>query len=142
MKPLTLILVLASVIVLLLSGFYFIESWRFSLYSHQTEGEIISFVEKPSLKTIRRARLLSYPVIQFQTQKGESISFTSKDGFYPNTYRKGDKIDILYHSHNPEHAIIGDYKILWLKFFLTFLAGLTFAYLAHVNERRPGDTGQ
>ena len=135
MKPLMVILILASAITFLLSGFYFIESWRFTLYSEQTKGKIISFVSQPSLNSIRHAKILSYPVISFQTKEGQKVSFTSKTGFYPRSHHIGDTIDILYHPHNLQHTTIGYYPTIWLKFFATFFAGIVLAVLAYISHK-------
>ncbi|KTC76883.1 DUF3592 domain-containing protein [Legionella brunensis] len=130
MKQLTFFLILASVVTLLLSGYYFVEGWRFTHNSIQTDGKIISFVTKTSQNNVNRAETLHYPLIRFQTKEGQSITFTGQFGFYLHKYEVGDSIPVLYHPHAPNHAIVGKFIAIWLRFIIVFIAALLFIALA------------
>ncbi len=134
MKPLSYLLMLASAITFLLAGYYLIESWRLTLKSVQVQGEIISFVVKPSQNNIYRAEMLSYPVVRFETVEGKTVVFTSQFGFHPPYhYQPGDQVDVLYHPHNLEHATLGNFLISWLRFGVISIAAVFLTLLAYIS---------
>lgn len=49
-----------------------------------------------------------YPVVQFQTIKGDTLVFRSGFGSYPPKYYKGQEINVLYQPDNPAKARIDD----------------------------------
>lgn len=135
MKYLTYLLILASVATFLLAGYYFVESWRLTLHSVHTKGQISNFISQPSQNTnLHPNEVINYPVISFQTPQGATFTFTSKSSFYPHNYQIGDKIDVLYHPHDPRHAAMGNYISIWLRFVLVLLAAWLFAVLACISS--------
>lgn len=134
MKQLTFFLILASVATFLLAGYFFIEGWRFTRDSIQTEGKIIAFVSKPSQNNINRAEILHYPVINFKTKTGDAVTVNGQVGFYLHKYKIGDMVPVLYHPHDPRHAIVGNQFAIWLRFALVVIAAIFFMVLACVTS--------
>lgn len=55
-----------------------------------------------------------YPVIQFETQSGQIIEFTSATGFDFSTYQVEDEVTILYSQESPQEARIDSFSALWM----------------------------
>jgi len=74
----------------------------------KTEGTVVELVQSQSDdSTIYR------PVVQFTSQNGQEIEFVSSSGSNPPSYSRGEKIEILYHSKDPQNAKINDFFSLW-----------------------------
>jgi hypothetical protein len=67
-----------------------------------------------------------YPVIEFQTKKGETYRITSDVGSYPSYRRKGDTITVYYDPKNPEHFINETGCAGFLFIAIVSLIGLAF----------------
>lgn len=136
MKRLTGVLIVLATAIFLLSGYYFIEAWRFTTNSVQTQGEIISFISKPSHANLHKAKLRNYPVVQFKTQQDQVISFTGQHGYSSRGFNIGDRVDVIYHPHNPQHASLGNSTACWWRFIFIFFAALILTILACINHSR------
>lgn len=77
------------------------------------------------------------PVVQFKTENGQSVTFTSSYSANPPSYDVGDTVTVVYPLETPEDAIIkGDGQVLHIIFML--LGGLVAAvgfYLAFLTLR-------
>ncbi|KTD07495.1 hypothetical protein A8135_02520 [Legionella jamestowniensis] len=134
MRSLTALLILASVATFLLAGYYFIEAWRITYNTVATKGQVVSFEVKPSQNNVARAEMLHYPVVRFKDKTGDTITAPARLGYYLHHYNIGDKVPVLYHSHDPKHVAIGNHIAIWMRFFLVFMAALFFTVIACITS--------
>ena len=67
-----------------------------------------------------------YPIVRFRTAGGEEIRFGSKVGSNPPSYRRGERIGVLYDPQTPELAEIDGFFSLWGGVLILGLIGLVF----------------
>ena len=77
-------------------------------------------------------RTYYYPILSFSTPKGPVRVRTNIKGYHPDTFIRGEKLDILYNPKNP-HDLKRTGTKLWegavgMGFF--FLLGAVFLYIA------------
>ena len=77
------------------------------------------------------------PVVQFEAESGQSVTFTSSYSSNPPSYEVGESVIVVYPTETPEDAIIkGDGQVLHIIFML--LGGAVAAvgfYLVFSNLR-------
>ena len=82
-----------------------------------TNGEVIELIRERSSSTSSSSNSSdSYtyrPVVQFTTQSGKEIEFTSSTGSNPASYSRGEKVEVLYQLESPEKAKINGFFSLW-----------------------------
>ena len=54
-----------------------------------------------------------YPVVAFQDASGREIVFQSRAGSNPPSFRRGERISVLYEPSAPENAQINSFFSLW-----------------------------
>jgi len=74
----------------------------------KTEGTVVELVRSQSSDSTTYR-----PVVQFNSQNDQAVEFVSSTGSNPPSYSKGDKIEVLYHSKDPQNAKINDFFSLW-----------------------------
>jgi len=67
------------------------------------------------------------PVVEYTTEKGQKIEFTSSVGSNPPSHSKGDQIEVLYHEDTPQQAKINSFFSLWLGPILLLVLGSIFS---------------
>jgi Protein of unknown function (DUF3592) len=57
-----------------------------------------------------------YPIVRFTTQKEETYTLPSSDGFLPGRVKKGKKVIIMYNPENPKEFEIqlGNEKLMFI----------------------------
>jgi len=68
-----------------------------------------------------------YPIVRFRTAGGEEIQFRGRVGSNPPSYRRGERIGVLYDPQTPELAEIDGFFSLWGGVLILGLIGLVFA---------------
>jgi hypothetical protein len=71
------------------------------------------------------ARTFYFPVVQFTTNHGERISFTSRTGSL-TARPKGSAVRVLYDPQRPQGEELASFRTLWLFPVLTSAFGLPF----------------
>src|SRR3974390_1194455 len=67
-----------------------------------------------------------FPVVEFQTQSGESVTFKSRSGSSPPSFRVGESVPVLYNPNDPQHASINTSWQLWGGAFIAVILGVVF----------------
>jgi uncharacterized protein DUF3592 len=76
-----------------------------------------------------RSGYLYYPLVQFKTPSGQTISFQSSVGNSRPGYSIGQQVKVLYDARNPQQAEIDDSSSLWLVPGCMLAMGLAFTIL-------------
>jgi hypothetical protein len=104
----------------------------------QAEGTVIELVRSRSSDSTTYR-----PVVEFKTQSGSVIEFTSSSGSNPPSYSKGEVVSILYHESSPEQAKINGFFSLWgLPLILGslgavfFLVGFSIIFSSRLNGKK------
>lgn len=94
--------------LLMLIGAFFIynNTQDFLKDALTTEGTVIE-LDRPSDSSTY------WPVVEFKTQGGSTVEFTSSSGSNPPSYSKGDAVEVFYQETSPEQAKINDIITLW-----------------------------
>ena len=71
-------------------------------------------------------RILSYPVVEFETTEFRVVSFESNLGTAPSPYRVGQTVRVRYDPADPQHAVIDSLAARYLG----PIAALGFAMIA------------
>lgn len=77
------------------------------------------------------------PVVQFKTENGQSVTFTSSYSSNPPSYNVGESVTVVYPPVAPENAIIkGDGQVLHIIFMLLGgIVAIVGFYLVFSNLR-------
>jgi len=83
------------------------------------------------------------PEVQFRTEQGREVQFTSSVSSKPPSYRVGETVEVLYHKDQPENAEINGIMTLWFGTMILGGLGTVFsligAALLFVSGRKAGD---
>jgi Protein of unknown function (DUF3592) len=88
-----------------------------------TEGTVVD-VEERVEGTPTRARLASYPVVEFTSAEGRTIRFTSRLSL-PIAIEVGKAVPVRYRSDDPEQAVIDTFMRTWAVPVTLLLGGPT-----------------
>jgi hypothetical protein len=113
----------------------------------ETTGKVISFMSKRSIDSFdrdyNRPKTIYYPTVRFQTNTGQTVTFTSSAGSSSPDYQKGQEVKVRYNLDNMQDAQISEFMTIWLVpmaltfigtitliafFSLTFLDGAAYTY--------------
>lgn len=96
-------------IAMLVGTFFLYRSTEaFLATSMKAEGSVVALV------TSRSNDSTTYrPVVQFTTQDGQAVEFTSSSGSNPPSYNKGERVEVLYSPTAPQEAKINGFFSLW-----------------------------
>ena len=72
------------------------------------EGTVIQLVRSTSSDSTTYR-----PVVEFNTQSGTRIEFTSSSGSNPPSYSQGETVEVLYQESSPNQAKINGFFSLW-----------------------------
>ncbi len=105
------------------------------------QGTVVDLVRTPgSKKTTFR------PTVRFETADGEAVEFTSSVGSNPPSYRRGERVEVLYLPESPREAKLHDYFSLWGPATVVggigaalFLIGLGITLFAVLQRRKEED---
>lgn len=77
-----------------------------------SEGTVIGLAER-SDTDLSVTSIYYYPMVEFHTRTNERIEFLSSSGTNPPSYRKGEKVEVLYLPNEPQNAFIKGFFSLW-----------------------------
>ena len=89
--------------------------------SLSADGRITSFATE-----MGRSGYLHYPVVEFKSPSGQSISFKSSVGSSRTGYSVGQQVKVLYDPRNPMEAEIDNVTSLWFVPGCMVAMGLAF----------------
>ncbi len=67
-----------------------------------------------------------YPIVEFQTQAGETLQFRSDYGGSPAPFEKDEIVKVLYNPNTPQEAKINSFMSLWLGLAIVGPLGVIF----------------
>lgn len=76
---------------------------------------------------------LFYPVIRFETDRGEEVSFVSPSGRSERVYEVGSRVGVHYAPGNPSDAKLDSFRGTWGKAAIFGVLGAIFALLGIVT---------
>lgn len=83
------------------------------------------------------------PVVEFKTQSGRLVKFTSSFGSNPPSYSEGEVVEVIYQETSPEQARIKDFFSLWgvsIIFggigFVFFLIGIVIISVSVLKDKK------
>jgi hypothetical protein len=79
-----------------------------------------------------RRGYIQAPVVQFQAQSGEEVTFASSTGAQPPIHTVGQRVAVFYPSGSPHEAEIEAPAVLWLVPAGIFAIGFLFAAMGAV----------
>ena len=79
-----------------------------------------------------RRGYIQAPVVQFQAQSGEQVTFASSTGAQPPIHTVGQRVTVYYPTGSPREAEIEAPAVLWLVPAGIFAIGLIFAAVGGV----------
>lgn len=91
-----------------------IHQLRFEARSQHAEAEVVRLMREDS----DEGNPLYRPELQYVDANGQVVRFTSGNASSPPAYDVGDRVQILYDSHDPDNAVIDSFMGRW---FLTFM---------------------
>lgn len=124
MKALSIVKYIFSTIGLgMLAGAYFLyqNTQSFIESAAVTNGTVVELVRSRSSDSTTYA-----PVVQFKTENGERIEFTSSTSSNPPSYSKGENVEVFYLPSNPQKARINGFFSLWGAALIVGLLGGAF----------------
>lgn len=111
-----------GVLLLLGSGSWALEKFRFIETATHAEGEVID------LERIRSSdnSVTWAPVVQFTTLQGETFQIQSSSSSNPPLYAVGEKIEVLYSPDSPHDAEMDGFFSLWGGILIMVIIGAGF----------------
>lgn len=100
---------------MLAATFYFYTNTQeFLKTALTTQGTVTELIRSRSSSSSSSSSSYTYkPVVEFKTQKGEQIEFTSTAGSNPPSYSRGEVVEVFYQKSSPEKAKINGFFSLW-----------------------------
>jgi uncharacterized protein YneF (UPF0154 family) len=95
----------------------YLHTERFIARASEAEGAVVELERRGSVY---------HPVVSFNAQDGKSVTFASSIGSSPPSYRKGEKVRVLYDPVNPQEARIEGIFSLWLPVMILWGIGGVF----------------
>ncbi|MFD2572236.1 DUF3592 domain-containing protein [Spirosoma soli] len=117
---------------MLLGGFFSYNKTRTWLANTvRTSGEVIDHVGKESVDSFdrdnKRYDIVYYPVVRYQTQTGQLVSFTSSVGSSTPSHAVGEPVGVRYVPANPESAEVDEFMSIWLVTLVLTFIGIPFS---------------
>lgn len=88
------------------AGFFARNARQLTTAGERVSGTVVDFQRRTS-----KGGSSEYPVIEFTTAAGEVRRFTTSGA---GDYAKGEKVDVLYHTGDPDSAKVDAFLELWL----------------------------
>jgi len=101
--------------------FLFANTQDFIKNAHSVNGTVVDLVRSRSSDSVTYA-----PVVQFQTNSGDVIEFTSSSGSNPPSFYEGEMVEVLYPVFSPRDAKINSFFSLWGM--STIVGGIGFIF--------------
>jgi hypothetical protein len=98
---------------MLVGGLYWYQGVRiFVREASVAQGTVTDLVRSSSSSSSSNSTTYR-PVVQYTTQSGETVEFTSSSGSNPPSYSKGEQVEVLYRPLLPAQAKINSFFSLW-----------------------------
>ncbi len=88
------------------AGFFARNAWQLTTAGERVSGMVVDFQRRSS-----KGGSSEYPVIEFTTTAGEVRRFTTSGA---GDYAKGEQVDVLYETGDPDNAKVDAFLELWL----------------------------
>ena len=124
MKTIALTKYIFTIVGILLLSVAFIFYFKINSFlseAIEANGTVVDYVKSRSSDSTTYK-----PVVQFNTQDGEKIEFTSSSGSSSKKYRTGANVEVLYLPLKPEKAKINSFFSLWGFHMIFGLLGAVF----------------
>lgn len=121
---------IVGIVLLGVSGWLTVGSLDFKANAAQAEGTVVRLQSEYSRDSEGRGRYMYYPIVQFGTEAGEDIEFRGSVGSSSPSYRRGERVTVLYFPQAPQDAKIDSIGGLWVGPLITGGAGLVFTLVA------------
>ncbi|GAB3508905.1 hypothetical protein GCM10027341_45320 [Spirosoma knui] len=99
--------------------------------SIRTTGEVIDYAYKESVDSFdrddNRYYTVHYPIVRYQTQMGQSVSFTSSVGSSKPSHAIGQQVGVRYVADDPQGAEIDEFMSIWLVPLVLTSLGISFS---------------
>ena len=92
----------------MLSGKFFLKSYQIKSKSNTAQGIAVSNIHIGNSP-------LYHSIVEFTTENGEAITFTSKEARNPATYGVGETVPVLYDKNSPKEVRIDNWMSLWFN---------------------------
>jgi len=115
--------IVGGVVVVLIVGLcsvWLFTTWRFMESGVSTYGHIIEF-------SSGGGDIPASPTFEFHTEAGRRYQVTGMGGF-PHTYRKGERVPVIYDPNDPYNAKINFFSQTWWLPVLFSFFGLATAW--------------
>lgn len=103
-------------------------------YAYQSQKKFVAIAQKmPGVvkaleyRGSRKSGGSNYPVVEFQTPEGKTVSFRSDVGSNPASYDVGEQVEVLYNPSHPNEAKLTGFWNLWGL--ATIFAGLGSVFM-------------
>ena len=100
-KKYLVIIITVGILFLSIGVFIFYEDYTFLKKSQSATGIVVDLEY-----TLEVGRRVYYPIVNFTTEKNESITFRGRTGSTPPQYKIGDEVPVIYDPDNPYNARI------------------------------------
>jgi hypothetical protein len=83
---------------------------------YSTKGTVIGndYLRLADPQNSARARWTYHAVVRFFARNGSEVTFTDREGAYPEEYETGTQVDVIYDPVDPQNALISSWSHLWL----------------------------
>ena len=113
-----------SVFMLIGAGYYTWSQYNFITHSLRGPGTVVNVTYSRSSSS--RSSGSYHPVVDFRTQDGTMVTFTSNVGSNPASYKKNERVDVLYNQDDPKSAQIDRPFDLWMGQGIVWILGIGF----------------
>lgn len=130
LKFLPIVFGIVGVILLGISGWLTVQSMELTATGIRAEGTVVRLQRKYSRDSEGRGRYMYHPIVQFGTEAGEDIEFRGSASSSSPSYRRGERVSVLYHPRAPQDARIDSFGGLWAGPLITLIVGFVFTGIA------------
>ena len=121
-------------------GFYFAaQQVELLLEGESASGTVVAL--EPGSSTSGGGRAALFPIVAFDTNSGQVITFRHRTGDSPAAYREGERVPVTYLPGSPEDALIAEGFRNWLLPLVLLLCGAGLAVVTGyglIRMRRAG----
>jgi len=101
-------------------------TYQFLDWASYSDGVVTELVRNRSNQGSGRG---SYaPVVEFKTESGETIEFVSTTSSNPPSFRKGERVEVVYDPWSPQDAKINSFFSLWGTPLILGFLGFVFSF--------------
>jgi hypothetical protein len=129
LKFLPIIFGVVGIVLLGVSAWLTVRSLDLTANGLRAEGSVIRLQREYSRNSDGQGRYLYYPIVRFGTDAGEDIEFRGSTGTSSPSYRRGERVTVLYLPQSPQDARIDSFGGLWAGPLITGAMGILFTMI-------------